>query len=65
MKEWANGVCRIHAVRPGFVTIVAKRSAVTGYNVQGRGRMTSDLVETMLPPGSRPHVVCLAPNHAW
>ena len=38
MKEWANGVCRKYAVRPGFVTSVAKPSAVTGHEGQGRAR---------------------------
>ena len=67
MKEWANGVCAKYAVRPGFVTGVAKWTAVSGYEGQSRARMRSDSVETMFPQGSRPHclVVCLAPNHAW
>jgi hypothetical protein len=44
MKEWATGVCGKYAVRPGFVTGVAKWTAVSGYEGQGRARMRSDSV---------------------
>ena len=36
-----------YAVRPGFVTSVAKRNPATGCNLLGRARMRSESVETM------------------